>query len=75
MYHSTNEPVTFSRDCPAVLIPAGDGVVPLGLGPRAPVPDDDVPAAVLTGGDHALEVEVVQGVVLDVNRQPTASGS
>jgi probable FeS assembly SUF system protein SufT len=26
MYHSTNEPVTFSRDCPAVLIPAGDRV-------------------------------------------------
>jgi probable FeS assembly SUF system protein SufT len=26
MYHSTNEPVTFSRDCPAVLIPAGEKV-------------------------------------------------
>jgi probable FeS assembly SUF system protein SufT len=26
MYHSANEPVTFSRDCPAVLIPAGDRV-------------------------------------------------
>jgi probable FeS assembly SUF system protein SufT len=26
MYHSTNEPVTFSRDCPAVLIPAGERV-------------------------------------------------
>jgi probable FeS assembly SUF system protein SufT len=26
MYHSTNEPVTFMRDCPAVLIPAGDRV-------------------------------------------------
>jgi probable FeS assembly SUF system protein SufT len=26
MYHSTNEPVTFSRDCAAVLIPAGDRV-------------------------------------------------
>jgi probable FeS assembly SUF system protein SufT len=26
MYHSTNEPITFSRDCPAVLIPAGDRV-------------------------------------------------
>ena len=26
MYHSTNEPVTFVRDCPAVLIPAGEHV-------------------------------------------------
>jgi probable FeS assembly SUF system protein SufT len=26
MYHSQNEPVTFSRDCPAVLIPAGERV-------------------------------------------------
>jgi probable FeS assembly SUF system protein SufT len=26
MYHSQNEPVTFTRDCPAVLIPAGDKV-------------------------------------------------
>ena len=26
MYHSQNEPVTFVRDCPAVLIPAGEPV-------------------------------------------------
>jgi probable FeS assembly SUF system protein SufT len=26
MYHSQNEPVTFTRNCPAVLIPAGDHV-------------------------------------------------
>src|SRR5688500_15839836 len=26
MYHSQNEPVTFVRDCPAVLIPAGEQV-------------------------------------------------
>jgi probable FeS assembly SUF system protein SufT len=26
MYHSQNEPVTFVRDCPAVLIPAGEHV-------------------------------------------------
>jgi probable FeS assembly SUF system protein SufT len=26
MYHSTNEPVTFVRDCQAVLIPAGERV-------------------------------------------------
>ena len=26
MYHSQNEPVTFVRDCPAVLIPAGEKV-------------------------------------------------
>ena len=27
MYHSQNEPVTLLRDCPAVLIPAGEKVV------------------------------------------------
>jgi probable FeS assembly SUF system protein SufT len=26
MYHSHNEPVTLGRDCPAVLIPAGDSI-------------------------------------------------
>lgn len=26
MYHTQNEPVTFTRDCPAVLIPAGEHV-------------------------------------------------
>jgi probable FeS assembly SUF system protein SufT len=26
MYHTHNEPVTFARDCPAVLIPAGERV-------------------------------------------------
>ena len=26
MYHSQNEPVTFVRECPAVLIPAGESV-------------------------------------------------
>jgi probable FeS assembly SUF system protein SufT len=26
MYHSHNEPVTLARDCPAVLIPAGDSI-------------------------------------------------
>jgi probable FeS assembly SUF system protein SufT len=26
MYHSQSEPVTLARDCPAVLIPAGDSV-------------------------------------------------
>jgi probable FeS assembly SUF system protein SufT len=26
MYHTQNEPVTFARDCPAVLIPAGERV-------------------------------------------------
>ena len=27
MYHSQNEPVTFVRDCPAVLIPAGEKTI------------------------------------------------
>ena len=44
-------------------------VVALGERPRSPVPDDHVAAAVLAGGDHALEVEVVERVVLDVGRQ------
>ena len=35
----------------------------LGL-PRAPVPDDDVPRSVLTGGDDALEVAVFERMVL-----------
>ena len=34
--------------------------------PRPRVPDDDVAAAVLPGRDHALEVDVLQRVVLDV---------
>ena len=41
----------------------------LGL-PGAPVPDDDVAGAVLLGGDDALEVEVLDRVVLDVDRHP-----
>ena len=36
-------------------------VVGLARLPRAPVPDDDVAAAVLAGRDHALEVEVLDG--------------
>ncbi len=38
--------------------------------PRAPVPDDDVTAAVLAPRDHPLEVGVLDGMVLDVDRQP-----
>ena len=38
----------------------------LGL-PGAPVPDDDVAGAVLLGRDDALEVEVLDRVVLDVD--------
>ena len=48
-------------------VDGGLRVVALGEGPGAPVPDDDVAAAVLTGRDHPLEVEVVQRVVLDVH--------
>ena len=43
----------------------------LGIGrERAPVPDDDVAAAVLTLRDDALEVEVLDRVVLDMNGHP-----
>ena len=38
--------------------------------PGAPVPDDDVARAVLLRGDDALEVEILDGVVLDVDRHP-----
>ena len=36
----------------------------------APVPDDDVARAVLAPRDDALEVEVVERMVLDVDREP-----
>src|SRR4029079_15734902 len=43
----------------------------LGLGlPGAPVPDDHVARAVLLGRDHSLEIEVLDRVVLDVDRHP-----
>ena len=38
----------------------GERVLALGRRPRAPVPDDDVTAAVLAVGDEALEVEVAR---------------
>ena len=47
-----------------------DRVVGVGQLPRAPVPHDHVPAAVLAGRDHALEVEVAERVVLDVDGHP-----
>src|SRR4051795_4641815 len=37
--------------------------------PPSPVPHDDIPAAVLAGRDASLEVEVVEGMVLDMHRQ------
>ena len=47
-----------------------DRVVGVGQLPRAPVPHDHVAAAVLAGGDHALEVEVPERVILDVDGHP-----
>ena len=41
---------------------------------RAPVPDDDVAGAVLALRDDALEVEVLDRVVLDVDRHPADLG-
>ncbi len=56
----------------------GDGAAPVErrrLGcPGAPVPDDDVAGAVLLGRDHALEVEVLDRVVLDVDGHPAHAG-
>ena len=40
----------------------------------APVPDDDVAGAVLAVRDHALEVEVLDRVVLGAHRQPLLVG-
>ena len=47
----------------------------LGLGDeRAPVPHDHVAGAVLAARDHALEIEVLDRVVLDVDRHPPDHG-
>ena len=49
----------------------GLGGIDPGFGaPPSPVPDDDVATAVLAGRDHALEVGVLDRVVLDLHRQP-----
>src|SRR4029450_2329732 len=45
----------------------------LGL-PRAPVPDDDVAAAVLALRDDPLEVQILDRVVLDVDGHPALAG-
>src|SRR4051812_23921744 len=50
-------------------VDGGDGVVAAGLLPCAPIPHDDIAAAVLTGRDASLEVEVIERVILDVHRQ------
>src|SRR4051812_49735450 len=41
--------------------------------PGAPVPHDDVAAAVLAGGDDALEVHVLQRMVLHVHPPPASA--
>ncbi len=51
----------------ALVEPGGDVVQ---RDPRAAVPDDDGAGAVVVGRDHALEVHVVDGVVLDVHGEP-----
>src|ERR1700722_2571706 len=70
------------QDQPAAQFVAGDvhvqlagrdpgrRVVGLGRFPRADVPDDHVAAAVLTRGDHALELQVLNRVILDMHGQP-----
>ena len=47
-----------------------DRVVCLVRLPGAGIPDDHVAAAVLAGRDHALEVDVLDRVILDVNGEP-----
>ena len=45
-----------------------------GRPPGSPVPHDHVAAAVLTHGDHALEVEEVERMILDAHRHPAHVG-
>jgi hypothetical protein len=52
----------------------GAWVVGLHRLPGADVPHHDVAAAVLARGDHALEVEVLDRVVLDVHGEPPCRG-
>ncbi len=77
---SPSAPVRTQDEPPAQLLPVHVGMQlavadrPARVGgadrlPRPGVPHDDVAAAVLTGRDHALEVEVLDGVVLHVHRQ------
>ena len=70
---STKRPASFSpwrSKCSSPFSMAASRVVGAGRLPRAPVPDDHVAAAVLALGDDALEVEVLDRVVLDVHREP-----
>jgi hypothetical protein len=55
------------RELQLTLLHGPAGVVGLLRLERAPVPDDDVAGAVLAARDDAFEVEVLKGVVLDVN--------
>src|SRR5437868_6510011 len=60
-----------------VEFPVGDRpprIVALGRLPRPPVPHDHVAGAVAAFGDHALEVEVVERMVFDMDGQPPGPG-
>ena len=69
-----NRPLTFwpwrtNFSSPSSMARRGSRVGRLGL-PGAPVPDDHVAGAVLLRRDHALEIEVLDRVVLDVDGHP-----
>ena len=69
---STNRPSQLLAVEVEVELAVGDGgarVVGLGRRPRAPVPHDHVAAAVLAARDDALEVGVLDRVVLDLARR------
>ncbi len=66
----TKRPCSFSPSrlkwrSPSSIASVAD--VALGERPRSPVPHDHVAAAVLAAGDDALEVEVVERMILDLH--------
>src|SRR5918992_1952297 len=69
------EPLAVEDELDLALAQSGArrGLVRLGL-PGAPVPDDDVPGAVLLLRDDALERQVLDRVVLGAHRQPSHLG-
>ena len=74
---STKRPRSFSpcrSRCSSPASKRRGGIIAVVEVPRATVPDDDVAAPVLAPGDHTLEVEVLERMVLDVHGQVALAG-